>query len=66
MFKKITSITILTTGEGKRISLTYSEIDEGGNLTSENNRVNRIIVNEDVLEKVAEIETFAKGIIEEN
>lgn len=66
MFKKITSITILTTGEGKRISLTYSEIDESGNLTSENNRLNRIIVNDEVLETVGELEKFAKGIIEDN
>lgn len=64
--KKITSMTVLTTGEGKRISITYSEIDDKGNLTSENNRVNRIIVNEDALEKVTALEAFAKGIVDEN
>ena len=64
--KKIMSIILLTTGEGKRLCTTYSEISIEGELISENNQVNRIIVNEDVLEKVAEIEAFAKGIIEEN
>lgn len=64
--RKITSMTVLTTGEGKRISVTYSEIDDKGNLTSENNRVNRIIVNDEALELVGKLEEFAKGIIEEN
>ena len=64
--KKITSMTVLTTGEGQRISITYSEIDDKGNLVSENNRVNRIIVDEEALEKVAALEEFAKGIVEDN
>ena len=64
MIKKITSTTILTTGEGKRISITYSEIDETGNLVSENNRLNRIIVDDEILEMVEKLESFAKGIIE--
>lgn len=66
MIKKVTSTTILTTGEGKRISVTYSEIDDKGNLTSENNRVNRIIVDDEILEMVGKLEEFAKGIIETN
>ena len=64
MIKKITSMTVLTTGEGKRISITYSEIDDKGNLVSENNRVNRIIVDEEALEKVASLEEFASKIVD--
>lgn len=64
--KKIMSIIILTTGEGKRLCTTYSEISLEGELISENNQVNRIIVNDEILEVVLKLEKFAKGIIEDN
>lgn len=64
--KKIMSIIILTTGEGKRLCATYSEISLEGELISENNQVNRIIVNDEILEVVLKLEKFAKGIIEDN
>lgn len=62
--KKVTSMTVLTTAEGKRLSITYSEIDNSGNILSENNRVNKVLVNKEILECVAEIEEFAQSIAE--
>lgn len=46
MIKKITSITAHVTGEGQRISFTYSVIDEDGNLISQNNRESFIVVDD--------------------
>lgn len=62
--KKVTSITILTTAEGKRLSLTFSEIDEGGNIIKENERVNRVVVDEAALGVIAGLEEFAQAIVE--
>lgn len=46
--KKITSFTHLVTGEGDRIAYTYSEISELGELVSQNNKGNFIIVDQSV------------------
>lgn len=46
--KKITSFTAHITGEGQRISYTYSEIDDDGNVTSQNNRGNFIVSDTEV------------------
>lgn len=63
--KKITSMTVLTTAEGKRFSITHSEIDDRGNVISENQRTNRVIVDNTVLEHVAALEAFAQSVVEE-
>ena len=44
--KKVTSFTHLVTGEGDRIAYTYSEISETGELKSQNNKGNFIVVDE--------------------
>lgn len=62
--KIVTSMTILTTPEGKRMSVTYSDVDESGKITSENNRENRIVVRNDVLEHISVLELFAQEIVE--
>ena len=42
---KITSVTFHTTGEGQRLTYTYSVIDEDtGTLVSDNNRKNMIVM----------------------
>lgn len=46
--KKVTSFTHLVTGEGDRIAYTYSEISESGELVSQNNKGNFIIVDQSV------------------
>lgn len=46
--KKVTSFTHLVTGEGDRIAFTYSEISESGELVSQNNKGNFIIVDQSV------------------
>lgn len=63
--KKVTSMTILTTAEGKRISITFSEIDDKGNIIKENERVNKVLVNQNALEHAAGLEDFAQEIVED-
>ncbi len=56
--KKITSFTAHVTAEGQRISYTYSEIDETGNLKSQNNRENFIVMDADLMEHIAAINAY--------
>lgn len=62
--KIVTSMTILTTAEGKRLSLTFSEVDSGGSIIKENERINRVVVDSAALASIASLETFAHGIVE--
>lgn len=58
--KKLTSFTHLTTGEGDRIAYTYSEIDENGNLVSQNNKGNFIVLDDVLQEHINEIGSYIK------
>lgn len=62
--KKVTSMTTLTTAEGKRLSITYSEIDDNGNIIKENERVNKVVVNRNALGCITELEEFAQEIVD--
>ena len=44
MYEKVTSFTHLVTGEGNRIAYTYSEISDTGELKSQNNKGNFIVM----------------------
>lgn len=46
--KLLTSFTKLITGEGVRISYTYSEVDGDGKLTSQNNRGNFVAIDKEL------------------
>ena len=46
--KKVTSFTHLVTGEGDRIAFKFSEISDTGELVSQNNKGNFIIVDQSV------------------
>lgn len=46
--RKVTSFTHLVTGEGDRIAYTYSEISDTGELVSQNNKGNFIIIDQSV------------------
>lgn len=64
MIKKITSITVFSTGEGKRVAATYSEISEGGDMLKQNEKVNFIALGEALLENIAAIEQAVQIRIE--
>lgn len=62
--KKVTSMTVLTTAEGKRLSLTFSEINDSGDIITENKRVNKVVINSNALEQISSLEDFAQSIID--
>lgn len=45
--KRATSVTIWNDAVGKRISVTYSEIDENGRVAADNKRVDRVVTETD-------------------
>lgn len=47
--KKLTSVAVVTTAEGERVSYAYAELDDNGNITSQNNRGSFVALDEEVL-----------------
>lgn len=58
MLKKMTSFIMHRTGEGIRISYTYSEIDESGSVVRGNLRKDIIAVRPDIITSLENVETF--------
>ena len=56
--KKITSFTAHTTAEGQRLSYTYSEIDEKGNLVKSNTRETCIVLDDEVKQAIQKVNSF--------
>ncbi|MBC5746055.1 hypothetical protein FMM74_021535 [Lachnospiraceae bacterium MD308] len=56
--KKVTSFTHHTTAEGSRLSATFSEITETGNLVKSNERFNIIVVDKDIQSYIDAINKF--------
>ena len=47
--KKLTSVAVVSTAEGERVSYAYTELDSDGNITSQNNRASFVALDEDLL-----------------
>lgn len=62
--KTVTSITTHVTAEGTRLSITYSEISDEGEIVKSNERVNRIVIDEDAQGHIDEINAHAQTIID--
>ena len=58
MLKRMTSFTMHRTGEGIRLSYTYSVIDADGNLVKNNVRSDIIAVRSDIVSSLEAVETF--------
>lgn len=57
--KALTSFTKITTGEGVRIAYTYSVIDDTtGEVISQNNKGNFVLIDPTIKAKVSDIDTF--------
>lgn len=52
MIKTITSFTSHRTGEGTRLSATYSIINEDGQIVNSNERFNIVVVDENIQEAI--------------
>ena len=60
----ITGFSVLTVGEGKRVTVNYSVLDEAGNIRDTNQRANYVALDETVLEAIAAIEQDAAAHLE--
>lgn len=58
MIKTITSFTSHKTGEGTRLSATYSVINEDGQIVKSNERFNLVVVDEDIQQSIDLINGF--------
>lgn len=56
--KKITSFTSHKTAEGTRLSATYSEITESGQLVKSNERFNVIVVDDNIQSHIDALSDF--------
>ena len=64
MTKIVTSVTLFNDAVGKRISMTYSEVDESGTIISDNKRIDRIVTDQSIVTKANEIAAHAQSIID--
>lgn len=62
--KNVKGIAIATDGSFKRIAMTYDEIDETGKVVNNNVKINRIVTDEAVLKSIAQVEEYAKSIVD--
>ena len=53
--KKLSGVAIVTTAEGERVSYTYTELDDSGNITSQNNRASFVALDDDLLTAIAKL-----------
>jgi hypothetical protein len=56
MKKVITSYSVIKAPEGKRLSYTYSEIDDAGNIIKQNERASFAVLDEVILGHIQAIE----------
>ena len=62
--KVVTSITAWNDSVGKRVSITYSEVDETGKIISDNGRVDKVVVDKDAKKTIDSLLDFAQDIID--
>lgn len=60
----VTSVTAFNDAVGKRLSITYSVIDEStGKVISDNNRTDRVITDSNIKALMNELEDYAQSVI---
>ena len=65
MIKTVTSITLWNDAIGKRMSITYSEIDETtGQIISDNKRIDRVVTDTQAKELMNDIMEYAQAFID--
>lgn len=63
--KIVTSTTLFNDAVGKRISITYSEVeDETGRVLSDNKRVDRVVTDAEIIAHADAIATYAARFVE--
>ena len=62
---KITGFSVLTVGEGKRVTVNYSVLDDAGNIRDTNLRANYVALDDTVLKAVETVEADAAAHVAE-
>ena len=60
MKKMLTSFTKFTTGEGERVSFTFSEVSEKGQLVDQNNKGNFIVMDDELLSHLQAVDNYIR------
>lgn len=55
---KVTNYNYQIVQEGARVSYSYSELNEDGDIISSNNKKSFIVTDEDILNKLKDIKTY--------
>lgn len=55
---RLTGIAIITTGEGERISFTFTTLDSEGNIISTNNKGSFIVMSDELQEHITAIKNY--------
>ena len=65
MIKTVTSITVFNDAVGKRMSITYSEIDDStGKVISDNKRIDRVVTDSEMKQTINSIEDYAQEFVD--
>ena len=64
MMKTVTSVTVFQDAVGLRMSATYSEIDEQGNVVADNKRFDRVLTDTTTKKQANALLNFAQSLLE--
>ena len=62
--KIVTSVTVWNDAVGKRMSITYSEVDASGQIISDNKRLDRVVTEQATQETIADLRADAQRFID--
>ena len=60
----VTSVTVWNDAVGKRMSITYSEVDASGQIISDNKRLDRVVTEQATQETIADLMADAQRFID--
>ena len=62
--KTVTSITNWNDAVGKRMSITYSEINEKGEIIADNKRIDRVVTDNSVVQLINNLMDYAQEFVD--
>ena len=64
MVKKVTSVTTFNSAAGQKIAITYSLIDDNGNIVAANQKISRVVQDEELQTKIDKVTESAQSIVD--
>lgn len=64
MLNRITNITLHTTAIGEQMAITYSTVDDDGNIIAQNKRAETVILSDDGINAVQTLKRIAQNKID--